>query len=221
MPTNTSFVETDYLWVENLDILNLGNLRGRTQVFPNKDASGQEAQMLTISGQLPFYTFLFSAWRAFDFPDLALCARSRCHSCSQRAVPGSILLHVLFTLTDRLVCRPWYQWLSFSDWWIRNAFEVRAHRFPRTPEFSTSVILRGWKAQPAPTGRSEKAGPRKARGLAEQEEPAKPRIEKRRRGVGTLKLLLPHRFQAPVLPMNIYPLDLVWQLSAEPLQTGI
>lgn len=61
MPTNTSFVETDYLWVENLDILNLGNLRGRTQVFPNKDASGQEAQMLTISGQLPFYTFLFSA----------------------------------------------------------------------------------------------------------------------------------------------------------------
>lgn len=77
--------------------LNLDNLRGRTQVFPNKDAFGQEAQMLTISGQLPFCTFLFSAWRPLIFMTWHAVPEAACHSFSQRAIPGSILLHALFT----------------------------------------------------------------------------------------------------------------------------
>lgn len=176
MPTNTSFVETDYLWVENLDILNLGNLRGRTQVFPNKDASGQEAQMLTISGQLPFYTFLFSAWRAFDFPDLALCARGRLPQLLSESNPREHSPpRALYPLTDRLVCRPWYQWFSFSEWWIRNAFEVRAHCFPKNSRILyLSYTPRLYLEKPNQLPQDVKAGTRKAHGLAEQEEPAKP-----------------------------------------------
>lgn len=180
--------------------------------------------MLTISGQLPFYTFLFSAWRAFDFPDLALCARGR-------------LPQLLSESSPRKHSPPRALYPQRTGWFVGHGisgfhFLTDESGMPlksehtasqRTPEFSTSVILRGciWKS-PTSSHRTEwRRGHGRHADWLSRKSQRSPRIEKERRGVGTLKLLSPHRFQAPVLPMNIYPLDLVWQLSAEPLQTGI
>lgn len=161
------------------------------------------------------------------FPWLGFCARGRFPQLLLRTVPVCSLLHGCFC--PMMSSRPWFKWFLFYNWWSRNVFEVVSHYFPRNCGIrclSCTQRLYLENSDKPPTHTQTRKDCMwwhwSPMDWLSKKSQGSPRIEKERRGVGARGPLVPPRFYASVLPLNIVPW--IWCSScllAEPLQTGI